>query len=61
MQDHNDERLKSIGLTKRQRKILRLLDISKPKGEIAAELRLSEAELETELKKMRKLLTSVQE
>lgn len=58
MQDCHDEHLRDIGLTDRQRRILRLLGISKPRAEIAAELGLSEAELEAEMEEMRKLFKS---
>ena len=58
MQDCDDERLRDIGLTDRQMRILRLMGISKPRAEIAAELGLSEAEMEAEIKEMRKTLES---
>ena len=61
MKEHYDEPLRDIRLTRRQRRILRLMDISKSKEEIAAELQVSEVELEAELKKMRKGFRRVKE
>jgi len=58
MQDRDDVRLRDIGLTDRQRRILRLMNISKPRAKIAAELGLSELELEAEIEEMRKTLKS---
>lgn len=58
MQDCRDEHLRDIGLTDRQIRILRLMGVSKPRAKIAAELGLSDTELEAEMEEMRKLLKS---
>jgi len=60
MVEYDDDRLRDIKFTERQRRILNLLFISKSKQDIAAELKLSMLELERELKKMRKLLRNTE-